>query len=49
MKLGVETDSQDLTGNIVCNKSFDHVTLEMLRDTIKQKYLGNIQQTPPLY
>ncbi len=48
MLLGVETDTQDTTGAIVAQKSTDHLTEEMVVDTI-QSFVGPQKQVPPMY
>ncbi len=48
IKLGVETDTYDLTGEVVAQKPFLHVTEDMLREAAKD-FLGIIKQQPPSY
>jgi len=48
LRLGIETDTQDLTGNIIKKKDVGRLT----RETIRQKtlqFLGTIKQVPPPY
>ena len=46
-QLGIETDTQDITGNIV-NKSYFHVTKQLLSEKITT-IIGEIYQVPPMY
>lgn len=49
IQLGVETDSGDLTGNVVATaESFTGVTEEQVRAILPQ-FTGAIQQIPPMY
>ncbi len=48
MLLGVETDTQDTTGQILTKKSTKHLTKEKVFDTIK-KFIGPQKQIPPMY
>ncbi len=48
MKLGQETNSQDADGEIVAEKSYEHVTEEMLREAFEH-FLGSFDQVPPMY
>ncbi|HWP48844.1 MAG TPA: tRNA pseudouridine(55) synthase TruB [Candidatus Limnocylindrales bacterium] len=47
MKLGVTTDTQDLTGRVLCEKPVV-VTEEELREQI-QSFVGEIKQIPPMF
>ncbi|XP_056627633.1 pseudouridylate synthase TRUB1-like [Triplophysa dalaica] len=47
-ELGKATDSLDVTGNVVEEKNFDHITKETLEEKLKD-YTGEIMQVPPLY
>ena len=47
-KLGFETDTLDMEGNVTDTKAFDHVTLESLEECIP-KFTGKIMQVPPVY
>jgi tRNA pseudouridine55 synthase len=47
MKLGITTDTQDSTGNILEEKNVD-ISEEIIRNTIKS-FIGSIEQIPPMY
>ncbi|XP_067286710.1 probable tRNA pseudouridine synthase 1 [Pseudorasbora parva] len=47
-ELGKATDSLDVTGNVVEEKSYDHITKEAFEEKLKQ-FTGEIMQVPPLY
>ncbi len=47
IKLGIETDSLDITGNIV-SQSAVNVTNDELKSVLN-RFVGNIEQTPPMY
>lgn len=46
--LGISTDTQDISGRILAEKSTEHLTEEMVRDCI-QGYIGEYEQIPPMY
>lgn len=48
LKLGIETDTLDATGNIVATLPFDMVSEAMVRDACRQ-FEGEISQIPPAY
>jgi tRNA pseudouridine55 synthase len=48
IKLGVETDTLDATGNIVASRPFDTVSEQAVRDACRQ-FEGEINQIPPAY
>jgi tRNA pseudouridine55 synthase len=48
MRLGVSTDTQDLTGRIVSERSFQHVTSESIRSLIPH-FTGSLTQVPPMF
>lgn len=48
MHLGISTDTQDCTGNILCEKESGHVSREQLLETLTG-FTGRIIQTPPMY
>lgn len=48
LRLGAVTPSYDADTEITEQRSFDHVTLEMLR-AAADTFLGDIQQLPPMY
>lgn len=47
LRLGVETDTQDITGTVLCEKE-QQVTEEELR-AVLPKFMGEIDQIPPMY
>ena len=47
-KLGVITDTQDMTGTVLQTKDISGVTQDELSDTI-QSFVGDIMQIPPMY
>ncbi|MGM0382243.1 MAG: tRNA pseudouridine(55) synthase TruB [Thermodesulfobacteriota bacterium] len=48
LKLGIETDTQDLTGRIIDKKDIGSVTYEMIKHVTGQ-FIGAIKQVPPSY
>lgn len=48
IEFGKTTDSYDLTGTIVSERSADNLELENIKQVIKQ-FDGEIYQTPPMY
>lgn len=48
IKLGVQTETDDLSGKIIKEKSIKDITLGKIEKTLKQ-FLGKKQQTPPVY
>ena len=48
MCMGIETDSQDLTGKILATSEVPDLSLEEVR-TKARDFIGQTQQTPPLY
>lgn len=47
-KLGISTDTQDITGEIV-NTSSVVPSIEDIKNVISEKYIGSISQVPPKY
>ena len=47
LRLGVETDTQDITGTVLSEKE-QHVTEEALR-AVLPRFMGEIDQIPPMY
>ncbi len=47
VKLGLETDTEDITGNVISEKQVD-ITPEKLRKALA-KFTGKINQRPPMY
>jgi tRNA pseudouridine55 synthase len=48
VKLGSETDTLDLDGQVVLELPFDHVTTDAMRAAV-QTLVGDIEQIPPVY
>jgi len=48
LKLGIETDTQDLTGRIIAKKDIGSLTYEMVKRSTTQ-FIGTIKQVPPSY
>ncbi|MBE5945949.1 MAG: tRNA pseudouridine(55) synthase TruB [Lachnospiraceae bacterium] len=48
MKLGVETDTEDITGQILSENSIDGIDEEHLMEVIKD-FVGEYNQIPPMY
>ena len=47
-RLGVETDTQDMTGTVLNECDTDMITEEQLRDCVKS-FVGETEQIPPMY
>ncbi len=47
LRLGMETDTQDITGTVLCEKE-QNVTEEELR-AVLPRFMGEINQIPPMY
>jgi tRNA pseudouridine55 synthase len=48
MKLGEETTTDDLTGEVISRKPWENLSPETIHNTFKV-FLGKIQQTPPMF
>ena len=48
VKLGFQTDTLDMEGNVTDTKPFDHVTMDAIEDAIP-KFTGKVMQIPPIY
>lgn len=48
IRLGVATNTQDADGEVMERKDASHITREQLEAIIHQKYLGDIEQIPPM-
>ena len=48
LRLGLQTTSDDITGEIVAEKAVDESVFLQLENVVK-KYIGTIEQKPPLY
>ncbi|RCK65038.1 tRNA pseudouridine synthase 4 [Candida viswanathii] len=46
--LGISTTTGDSEGEIITQNKFDHVTKELINETV-QKFIGDIKQTPPIF
>ncbi len=47
-QLGVETDTQDSTGNILCEGTYANITQEQIEEKLLG-FCGEIAQIPPMY
>lgn len=47
-QLGVVTDTQDMTGTVLEEHSYEQITEERVREVV-QEFVGEIQQVPPMY
>jgi len=48
LHLGVTTNSQDADGEILEEKEASHITREMVENVIADKFMGPIEQIPPM-
>ncbi|MGD8342006.1 MAG: tRNA pseudouridine(55) synthase TruB [Desulfobacterales bacterium] len=48
LKLGIETDTQDSTGNVIATRAVTGCTEERIR-SIVQQFIGSIKQQPPIF
>ena len=48
VRLGIETDTLDPTGKVICERAVPKLSLEFIRSKA-QGFSGNIEQTPPIY
>jgi tRNA pseudouridine55 synthase len=48
IRLGVTTNTQDADGEVLEEKSTEHITREQIETLINQHYLGDIEQIPPM-
>lgn len=48
LRLGIETDTQDLTGNVIAKKDTDHLTPEAVSEAVRS-FVGVQEQIPPMY
>lgn len=48
IQLGITTDTDDITGNVLSQKDFSFVSESLLLSVI-EKFIGNIKQAPPIY
>eukprot|EP00605_Chrysophyceae_sp_TOSAG23-4_P001124 GSChrysophyteH1.ASY1.ANO1.1230.1 assembled CDS len=47
--LGSETDTLDATGKVVATTPYAHVTPSKIEESIRNKFVGEISQIPPMY
>lgn len=47
-QLGVETDTQDMTGTVLSQKEYSDITMEQLTECV-MSFRGEIMQIPPMY
>ena len=47
LRLGIETDSEDMDGKVIRESDYSHVTEESLRDTV-MSFVGKSMQIPPM-
>ncbi len=47
LELGIATDTQDISGNVIAKKDWQHVSEKDIRDAF-QKFTGVLEQTPPM-
>ncbi len=48
LHLGINTNTQDADGEIVEEKDASHITREMVEKVIAEKFMGPIEQIPPM-
>ena len=48
LKLGIETDTQDLTGTVIATGVVTSCTEDRIRSTV-QRFIGSIEQQPPVF
>ncbi len=48
LRLGVSTNTQDADGEILEEKDAAHITREQVEAVIRERYLGDIEQIPPM-
>ncbi len=48
LRLGIETDTMDIEGNVLKEMNTSHVTELLIEETFK-KYTGLVMQTPPMF
>ncbi len=48
MRLGIRTDTQDISGHVIAESSVDNITEDRVRTTA-QSFVGAIEQTPPAF
>jgi tRNA pseudouridine55 synthase len=48
LHLGITTNSQDADGEIIEEKEASHITREMVEELIREKFMGKLEQIPPM-
>ncbi len=48
MRLGVSTDTEDMTGSVLCEKDTSHLTDDDIREAVVS-FTGRYEQIPPMY
>lgn len=48
LHLGINTNTQDADGEILEEKDASHITREMVEQVIAEKFMGDIEQIPPM-
>ncbi|UHA73892.1 tRNA pseudouridine(55) synthase TruB [Paenibacillus sp. 481] len=48
LRLGIATDTEDLSGEVIARQDASSITEEQVRDVIA-KFVGEIEQVPPMY
>lgn len=48
-EFGYQTDTQDSEGKVINEKSSEHISKEDINEKIREKFLGEFEQTPPSY
>ncbi len=48
MRLGISTDTQDRTGRIICERSYVHLTEDIINKTFS-RFFGKLSQIPPMF
>lgn len=48
LRLGIATDTEDMTGNVIAQMSDVHITEAQVREAVQQ-FIGEIDQIPPMF
>lgn len=48
IRLGMQTDTDDLEGEVIATKSASHVTIEQIQPLLSQ-FIGQVEQVPPAF
>ena len=48
MQLGISTDTEDITGNVLSTKPYDKLTKDMVLEAV-ESFVGEYNQLPPMY